>query len=111
MLPTENKQSAATKPRRSLQNHARELRRKARRITQLAATIALILGVEAGTAQVVTGKLGSPSATTTIDGKQLPAPAPPFGGVIKESSTDSTPWWAPTVAPTGGTQRAPHHDR
>jgi arylsulfatase len=27
----------------------------------------------------VTGTLGSPSATTTIDGKQLPAPDPKFG--------------------------------
>src|SRR6476620_5854857 len=32
----------------------------------------------------VTGELGSPSATTTIDGKQLPPPDPTFGGVIKE---------------------------
>ena len=29
------------------------------------------------------GVPGSPSATTTIDGKQLPAPDPKFGGVIK----------------------------
>ena len=34
-------------------------------------------------AQVVTGTLGSPSATTTIPGNQIPAPAPKFGGVIK----------------------------
>jgi hypothetical protein len=31
-------------------------------------------------AQQVTGTPGSPSATTTIDGKQLPPPPPPFGG-------------------------------
>ena len=30
----------------------------------------------------ITGTLGSPSATTTISGKQLPAPQPPFGGVM-----------------------------
>jgi len=29
----------------------------------------------------VSSRLGSPSAATTIDGKQLPAPAPKFGGV------------------------------
>jgi hypothetical protein len=29
-----------------------------------------------------TGKPGSPSATTTLPGNQLPAPAPKFGGVI-----------------------------
>jgi arylsulfatase A-like enzyme len=50
-------------------------------------------------AQQVTGKLGSPSATTTIDGKQLPPPAPPFGGVIKNDALHSKPWWPPTVVP------------
>ena len=47
----------------------------------------------------VTGKLGSPGATTTISGKQLPAPAPKFGGVIKDDALESTPWWPPTVVP------------
>ena len=46
-----------------------------------------------------TGELGSPSATTTIDGKQLPPPDPTFGGVIKEKATESKPWWPPTVVP------------
>jgi hypothetical protein len=40
-------------------------------------------------AQQVTGKLGSPSATTTISGKQLPPPDPKFGGVIKEKASES----------------------
>src|SRR5450755_2858267 len=52
--------------------------------------------------QQVTGELGSPSATTTIRGNQLPPPAPPFGGVIKEAATGSTPWWAPRVVPPKG---------
>jgi len=50
-------------------------------------------------AQQVTGTLGSPSATTTIDGKQLPAPPMKFGGVIKENAKDATPWWPPRVVP------------
>jgi arylsulfatase A-like enzyme len=50
----------------------------------------------------VTGTLGSPSATTTIDGKQLPPPPPKFGGVIKEDAKDSKPWWSPTVVPPKG---------
>jgi len=50
-------------------------------------------------AQRVSGTLGSPSATTTIDGKQLPAPAPKFGGVIKDDALQSTPWWPPTIVP------------
>ena len=46
--------------------------------------------------------LGSPSATTTISGNQLPPPPPEFGGVIKESAKDSKPWWAPRVVPPTG---------
>jgi hypothetical protein len=66
-----------------------------------------LLAIAPVSAQQVTGELGSPSATTTIDGKQLPPPAPPFGGVIKQSALDSTPWWAPTVAPPKGAPREP----
>ncbi|WP_390621946.1 arylsulfatase [Rubinisphaera italica] len=42
---------------------------------------------------------GSPAATTTIDGKQLPAPDPKFGGVIKPDALQSKPWWAPRIVP------------
>jgi arylsulfatase A-like enzyme len=49
-----------------------------------------------------TGTPGSPSATTTINGEQLPAPPPKFGGVINESAKDSKPWWPPRVAPPKG---------
>ena len=45
---------------------------------------------------------GSPAATTSIDGKQLPAPDPPFGGVIKDNALQSKPWWAPRVVPPKG---------
>ena len=53
-------------------------------------------------AQQVTGQLGSPSATTTISGKQLPPPDPKFGGVIKEKASESTAWWPPRVVPPKG---------
>src|SRR5207249_3353181 len=53
-------------------------------------------------AQQITGTPGSPSATTTISGEQLPAPPGKFGGVIKESVKDSKPWWPPRVAPPKG---------
>lgn len=46
-----------------------------------------------------TGTIGSPSATTSIPGNQLPAPDPKFGGVIKDDALSSTPWWAPRVVP------------
>jgi arylsulfatase len=72
-------------------------------------TTTLSLGFLLGTsylpavmAQQITGTPGSPSATTTIQGNQIPAPEPKFGGVIKENSKDSKPWWPPTIAPPKG---------
>jgi arylsulfatase A-like enzyme len=53
-------------------------------------------------AQQVTGELGSPSATTTISGKQLPPPDPKFGGVIKDKASESKAWWRPRVVPPKG---------
>src|SRR5271157_1518122 len=50
-------------------------------------------------AQEINGTPGSPGATTTIDGTQLPPPDPKFGGVIKENAVQSKPWWAPRVVP------------
>jgi len=49
--------------------------------------------------EIVSGEPGSPAAKATIDGKQLPPAAPPFGGVIKDDALESTPWWPPTVVP------------
>src|SRR2546425_8549907 len=46
-----------------------------------------------------TGAPGSPGATTTISGKQLPPPDPKFGGVIKENAAQSKAWWPPRVVP------------
>jgi arylsulfatase len=53
-------------------------------------------------AQQVFGELGTPSATTTLSGKQLPPPDPKFGGLIKQKATESKPWWAPRVVPPKG---------
>ena len=53
-------------------------------------------------AQQVNGELGSPSATTTITGKQLPPPDPKFGGVIKDDALQSKAWWAPRIVPPKG---------
>ena len=66
------------------------------------AVVALAFYSSYGSAQQVTGKLGSPSATTTISGKQLPPPDPKFGGVIKEKASESKAWWAPRVVPPKG---------
>ena len=72
-------------------------------ISYLAATIALIIsGAEAASGQVVTGVPGSPTATTTIGGQQLPAPPGKFGGEIKESYKDSKPYWPARIVPPKG---------
>src|SRR6059058_3270191 len=49
-----------------------------------------------------TGTPGSPGATTTISGKQLPPPDPKFGGVIKDDALQSKAWWAPRIIPPKG---------
>ncbi len=74
---------------------------KRHRLSALCGMMAAItLTISASTeAQVITGTPGSPSATTTISGKQLPAPEPKFGGVIKNGALQSKPWWAPRIVP------------
>jgi len=72
-------------------------------LTVLALLIAgALFGSTPASAQQITGVPGSPNATVTLDGKQLPPPPMPFGGVIKESAKDSTPWWPPRVVPPKG---------
>ena len=67
-----------------------------------AALISATMAVAPVAAQVVTGVLGSPDATTTIPGNQLPPPPPKFGGMINESATNSRPWWPPLIVPPKG---------
>ena len=63
---------------------------------------ALMAATAFAQAQQINGTPGSPDATTTIDGKQLPPPDPKFGGVIKDTAKDSKPLWPPTVVPPKG---------
>jgi arylsulfatase A-like enzyme len=62
----------------------------------------VLLCASGAQAQQINGTPGSPSATTTIDGKQIPPEPPTFGGVIKEDAKDSTPYWPPSVVPLKG---------
>ena len=75
--------------------------RIARKVTLgiVASFAALLSGVTISAAQEIIGTPGAPSATTTIDGAQLPAPNPGFGGVIKDDALQSKPWWAPRIVP------------
>ena len=62
-----------------------------------------LLASSLAAAQEITGTPGSPSATTTIDGKQLPPPPDKhFGGKIERSVLESTPYWPPRVVPAKG---------
>jgi arylsulfatase len=75
--------------------------------TWIVAGVTLIAGALApavgpALAQEIAGVPGSPSATTTISGKQIPPPDPKFGGVIREKASESTPWWPPRVVPPMG---------
>jgi arylsulfatase A-like enzyme len=53
-------------------------------------------------AQQATGEPGSPSATTTIDGKYLPNQPPAFGGQIGLDAKSSKPYWPPQIVPPKG---------
>lgn len=64
----------------------------------------LLMLCSAGTApaQQINGTPGSTTATQVIDGKQLPPPPLPFGGVINEDAKNSKPYWPPPVVPPKG---------
>src|SRR5512142_421602 len=53
-------------------------------------------------AQPTTPPLGSPAATITIPGDQLPPPPQKFGGKIERDATKSTPFWPARVVPPKG---------
>jgi arylsulfatase A-like enzyme len=67
------------------------------------ACIATLAGaVLPAAAQQTIGTPGSPGATTTIDGRYLPAPPQKFGGDINVNVSQSKPYWpARTVPPQG----------
>ena len=95
---------AVTRPRRRLdaswfRKGTRMIKRKQQAIKALAVVFVCAMASAQASAQQTTGTPGSPTATTTIDGKQLPPPDPAFGGVIKEKASESTPWWPPRIVP------------
>ncbi|MCI4680348.1 arylsulfatase [Rhodoblastus acidophilus] len=78
------------------------VQRKPNKTYWLANFLACLVAASLTCCTAAASELGSPEATTTIDGKQLPPPPPPFGGVIKEKASESTPWWPPRVVPPKG---------
>jgi arylsulfatase len=76
-----------------------------RRVTSLVLALILsaVMAAAPAAAQQITGEPGSPSATTTITGEQLPPPPPEkFGGKIERNAAQSTPYWPPRVEPPKG---------
>ena len=55
-----------------------------------------------GKAQSTSTHPGSPGATTTISGDQLPPPPQRFGGKIERNAAESTPYWPERVVPPKG---------
>ncbi len=68
----------------------------------VALLVATVFPPGLASAQTITGTPGSPSATTTVQGDQLPAPPGKFGGVIKDTAPQSKPYWPPRVQPPRG---------
>jgi len=78
----------------------------------LTSVVAVASCLGSASAQQVNGVLGSPSATTTLDGKQLPPPDLKFGGVINEKGHGvESLVGAARRAAEGRAQRAVDHDR
>ncbi len=82
------------------------------RHTMLAAlSVSLLVSVSAG-AQQINGVPGSPSATMTIPGDQLPAPPQKFGGKIERDATEINAVLAGAHrAAQGRSERALDHHR
>src|SRR5262245_58800788 len=72
------------------------------RLAAIACSVVALLAAVPAMAQEVTGTPGSPSATTTIDGRYLPNPPPAFGGQIGLDAKDSKPYWLPRIVPPKG---------
>ncbi len=78
------------------------VRLKSGSVTKLLTACSLLTLTTVSQAQQIIGTPGSPSATTTLDGRYLPNPPTPFGGIINLDATNSKPYWPPTVVPPKG---------
>jgi len=71
------------------------------KIALAALSLSLLVSVSAP-AQQINGVPGSPGATTTIPGDQLPPPPQKFGGKIEREATKSRPSWPARIVPPKG---------
>jgi arylsulfatase A-like enzyme len=75
---------------------------EARRLTHFVFGFAVLLAGTSTMAQQITGVPGSPSATITIKGEQIPAPPQTFDGKIERTTKGSKPYWPARIAPRKG---------
>src|SRR5262245_36136659 len=80
----------------------RELKPSRTAIALLTLFTMALWGATVALAQQITGTPGSPSATTTIQGDQIPTPPQKFGGKIQRTTKGSTPYWPARVVPPKG---------
>src|SRR5438094_7412087 len=73
-----------------------------KRNTLIAAIAIGIFGSGQLPAQQISGTPGSPSATMSIEGNQLPPPPQKFGGKIEPNAFQSKPYWPSRVVPPKG---------
>src|SRR5208283_4950620 len=72
-------------------------------ISRLAASMIIVMACAGlASAQQVTGVPGSPSATISIDGKQIPPLPQKFEGRIEVNAENSKPYWPARVVPPKG---------
>jgi len=69
---------------------------------RVAVALSALWSLHSALAQQITGVPGSPSATTTIEGNQLPPPPQKFEGKIERNTARSTPYWPARVVPPKG---------
>src|ERR1700693_8950 len=90
---------------RKAHNHMKKFEKllKDRNLLQLSVVIPMfLLTAAAAHAQQTTGVPCSTSATTTVDGRNVPNPPSQFGGIINLGAEQSKPCWPPTVVPPKG---------
>src|SRR5262249_50697261 len=68
----------------------------------VAALTSIVLVCIPAHGQQTTGVPGSPEATVSIEGNQLPPPPQKFGGKIERNAAQSTPYWPARIVPPKG---------
>jgi len=70
--------------------------------TTFITVLLLAIGTLGANAQQITGTPGTPGATISIEGNQLPPPPQKFEGKIERNAAQSTPYWPARVVPPKG---------